>query len=438
MKKIIAILLAALCILSLVACNGTSDTTIPNDTDEPTITDVPETDAPETEAPDTDAPETEAPETDAPSVSPEAVEISVKLLPIADTYVVNDSAKTTDFGNEDRLRVKKDDAGQLTRNAFLKFDTSKVSLEAVNRAVIRVECQYLSKNEEDIKGRDVNLYAVSSDWEESSFNWDTQPAVIEKIADVESSLFVGYQWAEIDVTDYLKAHVGETITFRICNEGVSSEGNYLDFNSSEKAGHEPQLVIVGMGIPNEDAGAVEKEPEVKPIIGGNSEAWMPVADTYVESKDGYPTDNGDAESLMVKKADAKKLSRNIYLKFNTSKTSVTDVTKATLLLYCTYVSKDEAEIPNRDMNLYAVSSDWSENSFNWANQPGTVEKIADIESASFVAWQWIEIDVTEYVKAHVGETISFALKNEGIDSENNHLTFFSRTKEGHEPQLVIE
>ena len=434
MKKFVVILLAVLCVISCISCGNSDDTDeIINNTDAPTITDAPETDAPET-----DAPATDAPETDAPAVTPEAVEMTARLLPIADTYVVNDSAKTTDFGNEDRLRVKKDDEGQLTRNAFLKFDLSKVSLESVNKAVIRIECQYLSKNEADIKGRDVNLYATSSDWQESSFNWDTQPAVIEKIADVESSLFVGYQWVEIDVTDYLKAHMGETVTFLICNEGVSSEGNYLDFNSSEKAGHEPQLVIVGMGIPDENAEADEKEPEVKPIVGGSTESWMPIADTYVESKDGYPTDNGSAESLMVKKADAKNLSRNIYLKFNTSKTSVTDVTKATILLYCTYVSKDESEIPTRDMNLYAVSSDWSESSFNWANQPATIEKVADIESSSFVAWQWIEIDVTDYVKAHIGETISFALKNEGVDSENNHLTFFSRTKEGFEPQLVIE
>ena len=446
MKNIIAILLTVLCIVSCAACNGTSDTTIPDNTDEPTVTDIPETDAPETDAPETDEPETEPPVTEAPqteapetepAVSPEAEEISVKLLPAADTYVVNDKARTMDFGNEERLRVKKDEVTPLTRNAFIKFDTSKTSFDAVTKAVIRIECQYLSKNEEDIKGRDVKLYAASSDWNECSFNWDTQPAIIEKICDVDSTLFVGYKWTEIDVTSYIKEHIGETITFMLCNEGVSSEGNYLDFNSSENAGHEPRLVIDGFGSISEEIITVDT-PTVRPIVGGDSESWISVADTYVENKSGNPIDNGSSETLTVKKADAKKLSRNIYLKFNTDGTNITNINKATLRLYCTYVSKNESEIANRDMNLYAVSSNWTESSFDWTSQPAITEKVADIDSASFVAWNWIEIDVTDYVKAHSGNIISFVLMNEGVDSEENHLLFYSREKEGHEPQLVIE
>ena len=79
-----------------------------------------------------------------------------------------------------------------------------------------------------------------------------------------------------------------------------------------------------------------------------------------------------------------------------------------------------------------------ESSFDWTSQPAITEKVADIDSASFAAWNWIEIDVTDYVKAHSGNIISFALMNEGVDSEENHLLFYSREKEGHEPQLVIE
>ena len=57
MKKLIAIVLSVLMVLSFAACGQTSDeTTAPE-------TNAPETQAPETEAP-TNAPETEAPETE--------------------------------------------------------------------------------------------------------------------------------------------------------------------------------------------------------------------------------------------------------------------------------------------------------------------------------------------------------------------------------------
>lgn len=57
MKKLLAILLAAMMLLSLVACGGNTETE----------TNAPETNAPETNAPETNAPETDAPETDAPA-----------------------------------------------------------------------------------------------------------------------------------------------------------------------------------------------------------------------------------------------------------------------------------------------------------------------------------------------------------------------------------
>lgn len=441
--KFFASLLAILITLTCFAsCGGSVDETTGNSPDTE-ISEVTENDTTEkeqtesvesaesdemTEAPDSSADDSSAEEPTKPDPALEDMKENFKA--VADTYVVNDAAKSTDFGSEDRLRVKKDENSQMTRRAFIKFDTSASLLDEVTKATLRIECQYLSKDAAEISGRDVNLYATSSDWAESSFNWSTQPAVTEKIADVDSASFVGYQWVNIDVTDYVKAHLGEAITFSLWNEGIDSEGNYLDFNSREKVNHEPYLFIEGLGI--------YEEIESKPIVGGGSESWIPVADTYVESKDGNPPDLGSAEEMIVKKADGAKLSRRLYTKFDTSGTTLESVNKATLRLYCTYVSKDANEIPTRDMNLYAVSSDWREGTFTWATQPETIEKVADVESAAFVAWEWIEIDVTEYVKAHIGEVFTFSLWNEGVDSEGNHLNFSTREKEGFEPQLVIE
>lgn len=66
MKKLLALVLALITLVSCVACGGPTETTVGDD-----ITEAPETNAPETNAPETDAPETAAPETNAPETTDE-------------------------------------------------------------------------------------------------------------------------------------------------------------------------------------------------------------------------------------------------------------------------------------------------------------------------------------------------------------------------------
>ena len=115
----------------------------------------------------------------------------------------------------------------------------------------------------------------------------------------------------------------------------------------------------------------------------------------------------------------------------------TEIKKATLRMYCTYSSTDPKETCERDIKLYATETDWRENSFSWSNQPTIVGKIADVDTSAYRDNTWVEIDVTEYVKAHRGEVISVAILNEGAETEKNNLEFYSREQAGMEPQLVI-
>ena len=65
----------------------------------------------------------------------------------------------------------------------------------------------------------------------------------EKLLDVDTTSDYNKKYFEMDVTEYVKAHMGETITFVLCNEGASSSNNHMDLGSREHAGQEPQLVI---------------------------------------------------------------------------------------------------------------------------------------------------------------------------------------------------
>lgn len=174
-----------------------------------------------------------------------------------------------------------------------------------------------------------------------------------------------------------------------------------------------------------------------PVIGNATETHFPNADTFVVVSKSGGRDAGTENKLRVKCADATNLTRRMYIQFDLTESAKTEIAKATLRLYCTYSSENAAEIGGRDINLYATVTGWKENSFGWKDQPAIVEKIADVDTSTYRGSTWVEIDVTDYVKAHAGEVVSFAFWNEGADTEKNHLEFYSREQAGMEPQLVI-
>jgi hypothetical protein len=171
---------------------------------------------------------------------------------------------------------------------------------------------------------------------------------------------------------------------------------------------------------------------------GGGEVFFPTADTYIKISTGKSTDAGSEKLIKVKHADSSSLTRTTYIKFDTTNTQLTSVDKAVLRLYCTFASTKEIDVSSRDINLYAAVTDWHEESFSWASKPELKEKLLDIESSIFKGKTWIEIDVTEYVNAHLGEVFAFAILNEGTDTDNNHLEFNSREADEHKPELVIK
>ena len=433
MKKIrIASLLIAflLVIGAVVACEGDSETN-PIETDAPeTETGIPdsETEAPDTDKPETDAPETDEPETEKPEPSePEPVEVA-SLVAVADTYVHMGSQE--DFGSASKLMIKSADGKSLSRRAFLKFNVPKVASGELEKVTLRLYCQYASDKSGEINARDYKLYAVSSDWNEMGMNWSNQPAVGEKVADIDTSSAKKDTWIEIDVTEYVKAHAGELVAFAIINEGTETEENHINLGSREVEGQEPQLSVAGTCVLEAIPDLPEPDTEEPEPI---ADTVVPMADTYVQmgSKENFAT----ATVLRVKSADTKSLSRITFLKFYVPKVESGETEKILLRLYCQFASDKPSEIEARDYKLYAVSNDWVETEVNWENRPVVGEKIADVDTASAKKGDWLEVDVTDYVKAHLGEIVAFAIINEGIETEENHINFSSCEVEGQEPQL---
>ena len=345
--------------------------------------------------------------------------------PTADTYVAVTSTKNVDSGKEEKMRVKNAYATNLSRYAFIQFDTSATSFEGVEKATLRLYCTHSTKNEEEIAGRDINLYATVADWQEETFSWKTKPLVTEKIADVDTTdLHIG-QWLEIDVTEYLKYNFGKKISFSLQNDGADTEENHLDFATKEAGSNIPELVIV-------KGSAVAQKPttEVKET------SLVAVADTFVANAGAV--DSGSDNLVRLKKMDTQKRTRNAYFKFDTTELASSDVFKATVKLYCHYTSTKPEHTGGRYIIMYATTADWNEGSFTWDTQPKKLEKIvAYVDTTAYQSNQWIEIDVTEYVKNHKGEVISIVLCDEGKDNDEGHVDFASREQQGKEPKLIV-
>lgn len=174
-----------------------------------------------------------------------------------------------------------------------------------------------------------------------------------------------------------------------------------------------------------------------PTVNGDTEIWTPTADTYVAITSQTNIDAGKETKFRVKNAYATRLSRSAFIQFDTSSTTLEGVSKATLRLFCTYSTSDANEIAGRDINLYSTVADWREESFSWKTKPMVLEKVADVDTTNLKTNQWIEIDVTEYLKYNLGRRISFSLVNDGADTEENHLDFASKEAGKNLPQLIL-
>ncbi len=356
---------------------------------------------------------------------------TVTLSADADLHVQNKAGTTA--ANETVLRVKSDNQTDNTgRRIYILFDTSSDDLarHTVKSAKIRLFCTFA--NAADAENRkNYKIYATSSEigWSDddaADYSFGTPPVTDdEKILDVDASTYPSItsastgQWIEFDVTEYVKTNFHKKITFSIRNEGAASSNNHLTFNSSEADSNQPELVI---------------ETET---VSLNS-----TYDLYVESNN-TSTNYHDKETFTVKSENGSPV-RRAYLMFDTAASGISDASdigNVKLRMYCTFASTSTTEKANRKQyRLYAFTDyTWEDQTaVTWSAQPSsdTMELVRFIDASTFESNTWIEIDVTEYVKKHWGEQITFSLRNYGPSSSENHLTFSSsESTNGNAPAL---
>ncbi len=163
------------------------------------------------------------------------------------------------YGSSDNLVVKNTVDTPGGRNvSFVKFDVSEVGDSLVERAVLQLQGENLGSD----AYATAHVYAVANDnWSELQITWDSAPnladaaGVLDSISDNfieginDTAEFVGHLTADqnlqllsVDVTDFVRGHADDQVTFLIAREvrfdgeDVGDQLSYLRFASKERAG----------------------------------------------------------------------------------------------------------------------------------------------------------------------------------------------------------
>ena len=166
---------------------------------------------------------------------------SYKLYPIADSYV-DSTNPNSNYGSQDTLHVQLSTG--TVRRAYIKFDlTSIPSGQVISSAILKLYCCAA----EPSSPIEVDVYATTDSWSESTIKWNNAPSVGALVANNTAVGGTGQYWSW-NITDYVYAqYIGDkivSVVVKIPNDCVL----HRDFRSKEKSGtsYDPYLEIIAV------------------------------------------------------------------------------------------------------------------------------------------------------------------------------------------------
>lgn len=155
----------------------------------------------------------------------------------------------------------------------------------------------------------------------------------------------------------------------------------------------------------------------------------------------YQGDNmrnyGEESKLIVKNKKGSTVSRRFYIKFDLQNSGLKSIKKATLKLYCNNIeiAENSTNTTGLLVDIYAIDANWDESDINWKSGPKSTLKIKSFDAN--IKKNWIEIDLTEYLKNNFSSLSSLNLLLSNSEGTGNLVEFTS--KEGkNKPVLVLE
>jgi hypothetical protein len=156
---------------------------------------------------------------------------------IEDTYVQGGSDGDKNYGELTDMMIKSSPTNEsFSRRAYLKFDISGVSTDAVLRFDLRLFATYVDGPFE------FGVYKVADDWDEHTITWNNAPAMDELITTFEIDKSHEGSYISIDLSSYiLQNDPGDYLSLGIMDP--YSANHHIRFSTKEAGENIPEIVI---------------------------------------------------------------------------------------------------------------------------------------------------------------------------------------------------
>jgi hypothetical protein len=312
---------------------------------------------------------------------------TLKIGPTDDSFVFMTTANKN-YGRHTDLKVDLDNGQKKT---FLRFDFSRVNIDAIQKATLRL------------------------------FATDSSPSGGTLIKTSET------EWSENSIT-YNNAPVPDGILIGTLDEAV--EGSWVEIDITQAITESGPLSICILGNHEDRAAYSSKEGLHSPEIGLELQEMVP---TDGERMELLPTD--DATIVLQQpnsnfgmndklQTDLRDGMRNFLLRFDASDIPQGQVDNAILRIY------SQSQLPAFGGTFVEVSSKWNEQTVTWNNAPPSDGKvlgsIMEVEGGS-----WYDVDVTAAVIG--GGPVSFR-----VSSPHSTVAEYGSKESNHKPRMIVQ
>jgi hypothetical protein len=312
---------------------------------------------------------------------------TLKIGPTDDSFVFMTTANKN-YGRHTDLKVDLDNGQKKT---FLRFDFSRVNIDAIQKATLRLFATDSSPSGGTL------IKTSETEWSENSITYNNAPVPDGILIGTLDEAVEG-SWVEIDITQAIT----ESGPLSIC-----ILGNHEDraAYSSKEGLHSPEI---GLEL-----------QEIVPTDGERMEL-LPTDDATIVLQ--QPNSNfGMNDKLQTDLRDGM---RNFLLRFDASDIPQGQVDNAILRIY------SQSQLPAFGGTFVEVSSKWNEQTVTWNNAPPSDGKvlgsIMEVEGGS-----WYDVDVTAAVIG--GGPVSFR-----VSSPHSTVAEYGSKESNHKPRMIVQ
>lgn len=309
-----------------------------------------------------------------------------------DTYIANYNSYEINGGLDYLATRNRYGNGDIWEcDILVKFDYSSIPQSTPIQSA-SLNLYYFSWGDTNPAGRPLTVYQITSDWDEMTVNFITQPT---KAINVSASQVIPNTigtWMHWDVTNDVQQSInepGKSYGWEIMDE--SYWGTYW--------------VPVAYFYPKEYVYLPPVDPFIpylEVVLSDGTKTFTPTDDTYIANYD--PSEiNGGLDYLATRNrygGGSNIWECDILIKFDISSIpQSTPILSASLNLY--YDSWGDSNPKGRPLTVYRITSDWDEDMVNYDRRPtkaSTISASENIPSSVGVKMSWdVTTDVQQFV-----------------------------------------